>query len=194
MRPSSRIYKLVRHKTVATQFLSSSSILLSLSRFALKTMVGAWDQFYRQDAFSVWSLTSGQQWVARLMQGCPYQVDSVTVSLFAFWLLIWQIRNKNKRTLIVRRAGLSRYYILCIWAIFGILVSTDCASGLFLGGCQVPALDKSAKVVRKKRKCTHFVQIAHSLGNSMILSGKLRTLLLRPPSLSLHAIHVWHFK
>ena len=84
MRPSLRIYKLVRHKTVATQFLSSSSILLSLSRFALKTMVGAWDQFYRQDAFLVWSLTSGQQWVARLMQGCPYQVDSVTVSLFAF--------------------------------------------------------------------------------------------------------------
>ena len=43
-----------------------------------------------------------------------------------------------------------REHRLCIWAIFGILVSSDCASELFLGGCQVPALDKSAKVVRKK--------------------------------------------
>ena len=37
-----------------------------------------------------------------------YTADSVTVSLFAFQLLLWQIvRNKNQLTLIVRRAGLS---------------------------------------------------------------------------------------
>ena len=47
-------------------------------------------------------------------------LDSVTVSLFVWlFVLIWQIiRNKNKRTLIVRRAGLSRHPLIAISNLF----------------------------------------------------------------------------
>ena len=63
----------------------------------------------QQNDINWWMYIVQQLW--RKFSFVPYYEDSVTVSLFAFSLLIWQIviRNKNQRTMTVKKAGLSNF-------------------------------------------------------------------------------------